>query len=364
MRQTKRLRNAVDILKTVPEMVGYLPQNSLVIIPLVHGHGRACIRIDLPTSTDEVTPEEYAIYVVQQIAQLPDANQVLTIVFTGESIAGRRVPFSEYQQALRLTLELFGLNPRGTLTCAANGWSTLDGAEHGSLEDLGFTSSEETALSFDEYVAIGPSDVKTRQSLRQALETAASIADRLDLAAVLFAWETLTSFDEAIEPVRHTVLQSIITIGLRDLLMTECLLANAAYGSDVAEELERVWTALDHDDEQNVDGLITDRLETEPISLTRVSAGIALLRELIAALPEADAVYGYAALSWLEWARGSSSIANHYASEALSRNHDNPLALAVAIASESGVTPGWISEVGVTGGFTDGDFDALLGASQ
>ncbi|MDJ1369866.1 DUF4192 family protein [Gulosibacter molinativorax] len=374
MSQTKRLRTAIDILNTVPEMVGYLPQNSLVLLPFTHGHGRACIRIDLPGPENAASPEEYALFVLHQLAQLPDANEVLFVVFTERPIVAGRVPFDAYQRAIGDALLFCGVRRRGAITVAANGWSSLDGSETGPLEELNYGAEALRFPGFDEFVAITRGTRNTRRSLLRAIEVIGTMGRELELSGVLLAWEDLLhdvrarreggEAHAALSVASKTAAQAIVTVGFRDLLTTECILASAVYGRQIAEDLELVWMALNIDEDQIIDSLITDRLEIEPIQLPRAAEGVALLRELLAVVPERDAAAGYAALGWLEWARGSSSLSNHYSREALRRDPSHPIARLVEMASGSGVTPGWIREVGVTGGFTEGDFDELLGVTE
>ncbi|KAB1643587.1 DUF4192 family protein [Gulosibacter chungangensis] len=364
MNQTKRIRSALDILNTVPEMVGYLPQNSLVILPLTNGHGRACIRMDLPARESSVGVEEYTLHVLRQVMQLPDANEVFLVVYSDANIEDSNVPFADLQYAVCEGLDHFGIRIKGVLTRAANGWSSLDGGHSGPLEELQSAAQARVPASFEEFAAIAPANEIAQDNLAFALQQFELLGLELDLPTAIFAWEKMLAFRTQLEPESLLANQAILAATLREDLLTECLLAHAAYGTDVSEELERVWRALDADEEQEVDGLITDRLETEPVDLPRVTEGIALLRELIGAFPESELANGYAALAWLEWARGSSSLASHFARGALTRDQSHPLALAVSLAADGGVSPGWIRQVGVTGGFTEEDFEELLGAGQ
>lgn len=364
MSQPKRLRNAVDVLTTVPEMVGYFPHNSLVIIPLADGHGRACIRIDLPAGELSIGPEDYALMVLHQVKQLPDANEVLLVVFSDRLILRGKVPFDKHQRAITHALEFVGIRVRGALCWANNGWSNFDATEKGPLHELERPEGSGVAANFEEFAAISETDVDARLELARAIGFVDDLTHELGLSTVLLAWENLLDAEPWLVDDEKTAAQAILAVALRRLLMAECILANAAYGPEVAHELRLVWMTLDVEDEQHVDSLISDRLETEPVNLRRVTDGIAVLRDLIAALPPRESVHSYAALSWLEWARGSCSLASHYAHEALAFDPSHPLATTVAIASDNGFTPGWISEVGVSGGFTEDDFDELLKVTE
>lgn len=364
MKQTKRIRSALDILETVPEMVGYLPENSLVILPLTDGHGRACIRIDLPVSEASVPAEDYALHVLKQVMQLPDANEVFLVAYAEAYIEANRVPFADHQYAICEGLEYFGIRIKGVLTQAANGWSSLDGSEQGPLDDLKMAPEKSVAASFEDFAAIEPGDANARHNLARAMEVFDAVGLELDLPSVIFAWEKMLAFRDELEVDSLLANQAILTAALRDPFLTDCLLAFSAYGPDLVDDLERVWLTLDPGEGLPIDTLIAARLETEPVELTRVAECIALLRDLIGALPEAEAANGYAALGWLEWARGSSSLAGHFSREALVLEHSHPLALSVSLAADSGKSPGWIREVGVSGGFTEHDFDELLGATE
>lgn len=364
MSQPKRLRTAVDVLTTVPEMVGYFPQNSLVIIPFTHGYGRACIRIDLPADEREVPAHDYAEFVLHQVTRLPDANEVVLVVFSDAPISGARVPFARHQQMIGDLLIAAGIRVRGALCWARNGWSSLDGSESGPLAELESAAMLGLAASFEDFAAIPSAEERTVGLLASAIGSRSRMPNPIDLFTAIAVWESLLRQGEGLPTHERVMAQAILAVALRDTVLAECILANAAYGPEVAEELELVWLTLDRQDGQQVDNLITDRLETEPVSVTRVAGGILLLRDLIASLPEAETGHAYAALSWLEWAKGASSLASHYAREALRRERMHPLALTVATACDHGVTPGWIREVGVSGGFTDEDFDALLGVAE
>ncbi|MGO1542923.1 MAG: DUF4192 family protein [Gulosibacter sp.] len=363
MKQPKKLRTALDILATAPEMVGYFPNNSLVLIPLTYGHGRACIRVDLPAN-EGVSPTEYAVKVVEQLQQLRDTSSVIICLFSENPIIDDRAPFSLHMATLMAYIDFYGVRVKWALCCAGNGWMSYNGEERGTLRDLDRAIPNTVASSFEEFAQIPVVDAAARRALRKAMREGAGIK-ALDGPEVLMAWETLLDGSTSSSEELLVRARASVAVGLRDPLMTGCILANAVYGSEASLDLERVWSALLNDGDQYIDSIISERIETEPIDLERTANGAVILRTIIGTLsPGTDRSTALAALSWLEWARGSSSLASYYAHEALDGSEDIPLARIVYAMSENSITPGWIREVGATGGFTEDDFDLLLEATE
>ncbi|WP_087009220.1 DUF4192 family protein [Gulosibacter sp. 10] len=367
MNQPKHIRTAADVLVASVEMVGYFPCNSIVLIPYAHRHGRACLRMDLPADEAQIPPEEYAAAVMGNLLQLRDADRVLISVFTDSPIGERETPFAEHALAIAEMAAFAGLRVEALLCRGSNRWRSYVSDEHGGLEALDRATSGAVKADLAEFARIPEADPALERSLRGLLAGEYPPLRQTEIPVVLDAWENLLDARsgelEGFDQEHRLIAFALVALAFRSARATECLLANAVYGEAAAEDLQRVWHALDAADEP-VDGLISEQIEIEPIRLERAAAGAELLRTLVGALPPEDAANALAALSWLEWARGSSTLAGHFAEHSIRLGSAHRLPHRVLELSESGITPGWVRQAGCSGGFRQEDFDRLLEASE
>ena len=365
MSATLKLTNPIDCLIAIPDMLGYEPAESLVILPLAERRGRALLRVDLPHPHDD--HEAFAAAMVAHLERLRDCTRIVIAVFTNLTLELRPLPAIETVAHLIDAAAYAGIEVVDAICRGGDAWEQYFGPLGGSRWDLrrASASTSTPASSFEEFARIRPRPRKERTAFAEQLGRLDETVFPSDDEA-LEAWRDLLDAadelgDDGLPTVSLVGAQLTVTAALRSMRLSELLLADAAFGADAAIDLSLVWNALlDEFESAEIDGVVSDRAEFEPIDLDRTEQAIHVLRELIAVLPVAHSAPAYAALSWLEWVRGGASLAHHYSMTALQRDGDHLLGGVVNWLVGNAIVPGWFGAVGCEGGFSEDDFDALL----
>lgn len=143
-----RAADAAQFLTFVPRMLGYIPTESLVLIPFHHGRSLGAMRFDLPPGE---AADSTAATVLGMACRLPDADAVAAIVYTDRRFDDDdRMPHRALLDALERRAHACGLRLTDLLCVAGDAWgSTLDPAcppAGRSLDDLNATSAGLTGL--------------------------------------------------------------------------------------------------------------------------------------------------------------------------------------------------------------------------
>lgn len=363
MSTTRKLTGPVDCLLAIPEMLGYEPAESLVILPLAERRGRAILRVDLPPPACE--PGLFAEAMLGHLARLRDCTRIVIAVFTNLSLEVGPMPAREPVLALIDAAQSAGIEVVDAVCRGGDAWAQYVGPLGGSRWGLRCASEHAPAANFHEFAQIVPRSRRARTAFAKQLAQLGDGTIPSDEEA-LEAWRDLLDVaaadgEDELPAVALTTARITVTAALRSMRLSELLLAEAAFGADAAVDLSLVWNALLDDFEASaIDGVLSDRAEFEPIDLDRTAIAILALRDLIALIPDADGANALAALSWLEWVRGGTSLAEHYSALALALDSDQLLGGVVHWLVANAILPGWFGAVGCEGGFRDEDFDALL----
>ena len=360
MNRPHRIRTVLDLLAAVPGMLGYEPHESLVMLPFAGSHGGAVLRIDLPGPG--VEPWEFALAVVDHLRRFADCDHVALAVFTDEPIGLKSPPRVDLVDAVAVLAAESGIRVGAAAVRASNGWCEYRGDEAGTLDELD-AGRRPVAASLTAFAAVTPAPAAERARFARLVTAAArrGPAPLLEHASTL---EPLLRPADAADSAIGEAGAALVA-ALDSPLHLEHFLASSAFGAETALEHARLWRRVaEHaglrPGERPASGaLITDRAHSEPVDLDRSARAIALVRRLIAVAPESARARLYAALAWLEWARGGSTLAERYARECLRRDEEHPLALEVELLSAFGVLPAWIGTLGVVGGVFENDLERL-----
>lgn len=365
MTQPRRIRTSLDLLTAVPEMLGYEPHESLVLLPFSDNRGGAIMRLDLPPL--DSSPGIFASAVVAQLRRFPDCNRVAVASYTAEPLGLDAPPHRPMIDALADLAALAGITVTCAVVRAGDGWCDYRGEGAGTLEELEQFAASRPAVapSLESTGDIAPADDAARGRFARALR-GAHRRGASGLAGFVEAWGAL--IDGADGEAAPDEERAAVVAGLVTPLNLEYLLADAAFGCETGLEHALVWQhvarelAAIGDESHEPGGLVTERAHIEPVDLDRSKRAIALLRELVALAPRTAHAELYAVLGWLEWARGGATLATRYARESLQLDSDQPLAGEVEVMCAFGVAPAWIGLLGVGGGFVEDDYARLLEA--
>lgn len=382
-----------DFIPLIPQTLGYLPHESLVILPISGVASGAIMRVDLPpailareahhVSVDRGTvviseshdAHAFSQVVTEHVARLRDCTSAVICVFTdtephcltcdidAECERGAAcvdfLPAETIIDALEEAMMLRGVRLLSALVVSGDRWFDYWSTQQGSVADALGKLPRTASGSFRDRAHIEPAGASAIEYVSSLCEQQTALTLPTD-DEVLCAWNLLVDGDDWIADAHHTTLYAVVLMGLQSPRVTECILANAAYGQDAADEMGRIWDALAAEiPDSEMQGMTAARTEYDPVDQDRSVRATGVLKNLVAHARGDRKVAAYAVLAWVEWCRGSSSLAHHYANEAL-RDGAHELASQVYELVQSGALPGWIDGSSCLGPIRDADVDRIL----
>ncbi|MFD2758531.1 DUF4192 family protein [Gulosibacter faecalis] len=358
---TPRILSSIpSLLQTVPELLGYEPSESLVIVPLSANHGGAMIRVDLPDDpTSPETEDEYCRVVLDHVLRLGDVDAVFFAVFTSRPQSPAVPPFTRTLSQLAFHAKRAGIEVIGGACVASDGWCEYWGNGAGPRDEVA------SALA-----GVIPEDVTAASRIEPASDhdrarVAAIVAEQQRLAEitddeVLCAWNVYIDGANWLDPEYEPILIALIARGLERLRTLELLVANGVFGSDTADRVEAAWLDLaDHMIDAELTGITEVFADVVPADLDRTDRAAAALRTVASHLDERATRGALAALAWLHCCSGRASLAAEYALRCLRFGH-HPLAANVLERVDEGYVPGWIQGASCVGPVRDDEIDRLL----
>lgn len=390
MNEPLRISRPADFIPVIPKLLGYLPKNSLVIVPISGKSSGAIMRIDCPSElvvgerqalaaseAPEDTPELVIAYVegvVEHVAKLRDCTAAAVCLFTDAKPTCGQCEHIEYcpadsrcfeclpgEQLIDCVEEMLlriGVKLVGALVVTNDHWYDVWGVERGPASDA-VRALARSNTSFADRAHIPAAGADAIKAVA-ALCSERPGDDPIATDEVLCAWNLLVDGDNYVSSGHEPTLLSLVILGLRDPKTTECMLTNAIYGQESADEIARVWDTLAEEiSPKDLQGMIVARTEFDPIDHDRAERSVRALRRVIAHTMQDAQGPALAVLAWLEWSRASGSLAHHYACEAL-RLGDFTLASQVYEYVSTGAVPGWVDGSSCLGAICDDDVDRVL----
>ncbi|HYP74111.1 MAG TPA: DUF4192 family protein, partial [Microbacterium sp.] len=154
MSLTVKAADAAQLLSLVPRLLGFVPTQSVVLVPLAQGRSLGAMRVDLPPDDLIDTVAASAIGMVCRIA---DADAVVAVVYTDAAISPRdtppALPHRALVDAIAARADACGLRMVDALTVARDGWGSHDDPElpaaGRSLDELRVRDADARALDAD-----------------------------------------------------------------------------------------------------------------------------------------------------------------------------------------------------------------------
>lgn len=146
--------DAAQFLSLVPQMVGYQPSRSLVVVPFGGSRSLGALRFDLPVTDDADDLARIAATVMGMLCRIPDADALACITYTAESFA-EGMPHRALAASLADRADECGLRLTDALCVAADAWGSYldpDGPPLG--RPLGEIDVEDSAR----HLAVAPGD--------------------------------------------------------------------------------------------------------------------------------------------------------------------------------------------------------------
>lgn len=166
MTQTIRARDAADFLTLIPQLAGYTPRQSLVIVPFTGSRSAGLLRFDLPAA--EV--EAFASTAIGLVCRLQEVDGLAVVVYSSMPWDGGRA-HEALVRALASRADACGLRWTDALGVSADGWGRfLQDPSHParSLTEIAQTLSPVTGDQAAQ-VRVDPADPLARAAVAAAL---------------------------------------------------------------------------------------------------------------------------------------------------------------------------------------------------
>jgi hypothetical protein len=347
MTSPRILTSIHEVLRTIPEVLGFTPNESLVVIPFSGGPSSAMIRVDLPQPAGD-DAEGFGHAVLEHVLRLGDVERLFFAVFTEKAHAGNIAPYTLELETLARRSKRLGLHVVGGACVASDAWSEYWGARGGPRDEVVSALAPAIPADVAEAIEIAPAPAAARTRVEELLAEHAHLAEITD-DEVLCAWNLFLDGARWLDPEYEPILVALVSRGLRRLRTLELIVANGALGSDISERVEAIWLDLaENMPESELTGLTEVFADFIPADLPRVERAISALRTIASHVSEREARGALAALSWLNCLAGRASIASEYARRALRAGH-HALAAEVLERVDQGYVPGWVVGSGCAG---------------
>ncbi|WP_125106063.1 MULTISPECIES: DUF4192 family protein [Gulosibacter] len=347
MTSPRILTSIHEVLRTIPEVLGFTPTESLVVIPFSGGPSSAMIRVDLPQPAGD-DAEHFSHAVLEHVLRLGDVERVFFAVFTSKAHAGEIAPYTIELETLARQSRRLGLHIVGGACVAGDAWSEYWGARGGPRDEVVSALAPVIPADVSEATEIASAPEEARSRVEELLAEHARLAEITD-DEVLCAWNLYLDGARWLDPEYEPILVALVSRGLRRLRTLELIVANGALGSEICERVEAIWLDLaENMPEAELTGLTEVFADFIPADLARVDRAISALRSIASHVSEREARGALAALAWLTCLAGRASIASEYARRALRAGH-HALAAQVLERIDQGYVPGWVVGSGCAG---------------
>ncbi|MET1043427.1 MAG: DUF4192 family protein [Microbacteriaceae bacterium] len=350
-----------DFLALVPQLAGFQPRNSMVLVAFRGNRTCGAMRFDLPNTRSVKEYKRVALTMLGMLCKVPDVDAVVPVVYTDESVAG--VPHAAFAKAVILRARVSGFLVRDALCQAADGWTSYldpDQTPH-PLDEIAASPIHQAIAPADRRevadVAAGavlPAvDFATKERVGRALIALRELCDAVDcnddlpsamqdipmLFEAALHWDVGTLDPEC---------AALLLFCLQGPPTRDAVMLQFAFGLEVGDEVYeenlrfasegRVSVALDE---------AARRLWGEgprPDS-ERIARAITLMKALTARAPRAAQPAPLVMLAWLHWTLGLGSAAGVLVRRALSIDPEYGMATLLHSLFASGRLPEWAFDV-------------------
>jgi hypothetical protein len=390
--------NPEDFLALVPQLVGFLPEHSVVLVAFRGNRTYGALRFNLPDPhIGAVALRRVAGSLLGTLCKIPGVDALVPVVYTDETIGDdptvepAALPHSAFLRAVQIRAAESGFLVRDALCVAGDGWASYLDADRAPGKRLRHPLSEIDAAAAGQVI---PGEARRELS---RLHTGAelpkvplAIRERCArrLARYLRLGPDMGPIPELIEMVGDMLdpvgtAETVLGLNPADLSIDEAaallflvqgpatrdqMMLQFAFGEAEGRRshaLNRHYaqrqreTGLSMDDLVEADMAAGRALEQSPpttgdlmlgMSPTRpdperVTRGIRLLKLLVAMAPRTNRPAPLCMLAWLSWTLGQSSVAGIYVDTALDIDQEYGMALLLRQVLGSGHLPEWAFDV-------------------
>ncbi|TFD65760.1 DUF4192 domain-containing protein [Cryobacterium ruanii] len=381
-----KAQKAQDFLALVPQLLGFTPETSAVMIAFRGNRTCGALRFNLP---DDGAPHKVykriATTLAGMLCKIAGVDAVIPVIYTDDSFGGTPgIPGEQFAEILNRRLELSGFLLRDSLCVAADGWGSYldpdcpagghplsDIEESPIYEAVNQESATETPQPLGTLQnGLDPIEVSlaTRERLARMYRRYRHLLARAENAPELFptlgfvldpvaiAEAALTWPNPPPEEDVAALLVLVQSPPIRDQIMLQF-----AFGHDEglrARAINRHYALLQNETGRSLDDLVAEQfnvgdptakhtsdimlgLQPERPDIDRIRIAIRLLRFLVAMAPRSAKPAPLCMLAWLSWALGSGSVAGFFVDQALAIDSQYSMATLLDLLLKSGHLPEW-----------------------
>lgn len=310
-----RAATPADLLALLPAMIGYLPSESLLIVPFAGGRTAGVLRLDIDQAI--ASPAEHSATGLGHAARVPGVTGVAVVAYTERGHEVATPVLAAYVERARQ----FGLDVLDVISVGAETYAQLGREEH-PVSEINYTIVPEgmrgatskgvlagaEPIELDEATRADAADVARQYS---TMDPSMLLALTPPVAAASVVPSGETPYTEVPSVVGFTVavcqLPSIRDVALLSMAIgveagdrgLEAQLdweSGAEYPTDLARVMWGEWS--------------------DKIDVARLTNAVDLLRTAAAVADEEQKPAVLATLAWFSWALGRSSHAEYYADQA------------------------------------------------
>lgn len=379
---------AHDFLALVPQLTGFLPRNSAVLVAFRGNRTCGALRFNLPEPhTPDTVHHRVASTLVGTLCKIPGVDAVVPVVYTDQSfrqIGG--MPQHRFATALVRAAERSGFLVRDVLCVASDGWGSYDDPEcprdGRPLSDIAHSATAEAladapVIGTIESRADLPASIPAlrekvarlyRRYRRLAADGSALLAAAGDVIDAIDAAEDLLRWNEA-EPVPEAVAALLFLVQApptRDQVMLQI-----AFGEEIgrlARAMNQRYAAIREATGRSFDEIAMAELSAsrrDPAARTeasdaaalmanlltgftrerpdpdRVERGLRMLALVVAHAPRAARPAPLCMLAWLSWTLGRGSVAGIFIDRVLAIDPGYSMAHTLDAMFDAGHLPEW-----------------------
>lgn len=356
---TKNASTAADaaLIAMIPELVGFSPQDSLVLVVFSGPRSCGAYRVNLPDPDQPEHYRHYATTLVGMLCRVRGADGVLPIVYTDDaydSCGG--IPRATLAARILERARSAGFRIADALCVASDGWGSYLG-----------TQRRRDGAELDQAILARRAEPGARQiaatpDAEAALPAVAShcASETLDALAAVTAQELreCSSVDLAESVLRPRSRVSAHTAALLALVAEspadrDVLLYTWAWGPDAGRKAEALNTRLLgaeitgqtleclSEGERELALALGGRSSLPRPDVGRVLQASAALKTAAALAPEELRCPLLTMLAWLHWALGRGSVAGAFLERARALDAGYPLAALLSRLVDAGSIPEW-----------------------
>lgn len=334
-----QLHTSRDVLATIPQLLGYRPANSLILLTTHPGAGTSTLRLNLPDSNaDARAVNHFTATVARMARRIPGVRSSILAVFTNEPWTDHP-PLAAVVDAVADRLRGNDLIVTDTLAHTPTGWGqyarprvkhALALLEHPVAGD---DDAPRAASSLAELAAIPSASNAERREFSRAI---AERHGRTLLRDVGRPVDVAGLTEEALTAGHPTAseLGGLFSLVIADETSRDEVIATLAWGADRGRQMARASA---------IDLVLFGQGATVRPDPARIRDAIALITRVVALTvdPHHRAV-ALTLLAWLHWSQGAGSIASLLLDHADHYDPHYTLAGKLASAVDRGRLPNWV----------------------